>query len=131
MNKMFIVFGIVVVLGITLFWWGLKGDTASVSAPLPKEVVSVVDGKQIIEMKAKAGYFPMKVTAKAGMPTILRVHTSGTYDCSSALRVPSMNISKNLPPTGTTDIDLGSPSAGKLDGTCSMGMYPFEIDFQE
>lgn len=92
--------------------------------------VQVVDGKQIIEIKAKGGYFPMEITAEAGIPTILRVSTSGTFDCSSAIRIPSMDISKNLPSTGQTDIDLGTPEAGKLAGTCGMGMYPFEIDFQ-
>ncbi len=41
-----------------------------------------------------------------------------------------MGISKNLPQTGSTEIDLGSPQAGKLQGTCGMGMYPFAIDFK-
>ena len=92
--------------------------------------VSIVDGKQIIEINAKGGYSPLKSTAKANIPTILRVSTSGTFDCSSAVRIPSMGISKNLPPSGTTDIDLGSPKVSVLDGTCGMGMYPFKIEFQ-
>lgn len=92
--------------------------------------VSIVDGKQIIEISAKGGYSPIRSTAKANIPTILRVRTSGTFDCSSAVRIPSMGISKNLPPSGTTDIDLGNPKVSVLDGTCGMGMYPFQIDFQ-
>jgi uncharacterized protein len=92
--------------------------------------VFVADGKQIIEITAKGGYLPRKSVAKAGMPTILRFNTSGTFDCSSAVRIPSMNISKMLPQTGVTDIDIGSPTAATLRGTCGMGMYPFEIDFQ-
>lgn len=92
--------------------------------------VTVVDGKQIIEIRARGGYFPRESVAKAGLPTILRFDTNGTFDCSSSVRIPSMNISKLLPQTGTTDIDLGSPVASRLQGTCGMGMYPFEIDFQ-
>jgi plastocyanin domain-containing protein len=92
--------------------------------------VSIVDGKQIIEIKAKGGFLPRKSIAKAGIPTILRLNTAGTFDCSSSVRIPSLNISKNLPPSGTTDIDLGSPALGILNGACGMGMYPFEIDFQ-
>lgn len=92
--------------------------------------VSIVDGKQIIEISAKGGYSPMKSTAKANIPTILRVSTNGTFDCSSAVRIPTMGISQNLPPSGTIDIDLGSPKVSVLDGTCGMGMYPFQIDFQ-
>lgn len=92
--------------------------------------VAIVDGKQIIEIRAKGGYFPVKSTAKAGIPTIIRVKTSGTFDCSSLVRIPSMKISKILSSSGTEDIDIGTPNAGILRGTCGMGMYPFEINFQ-
>lgn len=91
--------------------------------------VSIVDGKQIIDLRAKGGYAPRSSFAKAGMPTILRVTTNGTFDCSSAIRIPSMNISRNLSATGIAEIDLGNPYAGTLNGTCGMGMYPFEIQF--
>lgn len=94
------------------------------------ENVSVVDGKQIIEIKAKGGYTPRISIAKANMPTTLRFDTNGTFDCSSSVRIPSMNITKALPQTGSTDIDLGNPKLGTLQGTCGMGMYPFQIEFQ-
>ncbi len=92
--------------------------------------VSVVDGKQIIEINAKGGYTPRKSFAKSGIPTILRFNTKGTFDCSSSVRIPSMNISKILPQSGVTDIDLGTQKTGTLNGSCGMGMYPFEIEFQ-
>ncbi|MDB5204709.1 MAG: hypothetical protein JWP09_737 [Candidatus Taylorbacteria bacterium] len=92
--------------------------------------VSVIDGKQIIEISAKGGYHPLKSTAKAGMPTVLRFDTNGTFDCSSSVRIPSMDISQTLPQTGTTDIDLGTPSVASIQGTCGMGMYRFQVDFQ-
>lgn len=96
----------------------------------PAHNVTVVDGKQIIEIKAKGGYQPLKSIAKAGLPTILRFDTNGTFDCSSSVRVPSLKISKTLPQTGVTDIDIGVGQAGTLQGMCGMGMYPFEVDFQ-
>ena len=92
--------------------------------------VSVVDGKQIIEINTKGGYSPKLSTAKAGMPTILRFKTNGTFDCSSSIRIPSMNISKLLPNTGTTDIDLGTQKLGTLSGTCGMGMFRFDVLFK-
>lgn len=92
--------------------------------------VTIVDGKQIIEISAKGGYQPRKSVAKAGIPTIIRFDTQGTFDCSSAVRIPSMNISKNLPQTGSTDIDIGSQQVATLQGTCGMGMYPFEVEFK-
>lgn len=92
--------------------------------------VTIVGGTQIIELTAKGGYQPLKSIAKAGIPTILRFDTQGTFDCSSSVRIPSMDISKILPNSGATDIDLGSPKVGTLQGLCGMGMYDFSIDFQ-
>jgi len=92
--------------------------------------VTVVGGTQIIEITAKGGYQPRKSVAKAGIPTIIRFNTNGTFDCSSSVRIPSMNISENLPQSGSIDIDIGSQQVATLQGTCGMGMYPFEIDFQ-
>lgn len=113
-------------------------NTSSAKVDAPKEVktveaqnnVSMVGDKQVIVLTAKGGYMPRKSVAKAGVPTILRVSTNGTFDCSSSIRIPALQLSKNLPPTGETDIDLGSPSAGLFAGSCGMGMYPFEIDFR-
>lgn len=92
--------------------------------------VSVVDGKQIIEITAKGGYQPRKSIAKAGIPTIIRFNTKGTFDCSSSIRIPSLDITKSLPQSGSTDIDIGSGKIGTLKGSCGMGMYPFEVEFQ-
>jgi plastocyanin domain-containing protein len=86
--------------------------------------------KQIIEITAKGGYSPDKTIAKAGVPTIIRVKTNNTFDCSSGLRIKSIGYSKNLPPTGITDIDVPAQTAGTtLKASCSMGMYNFSVQF--
>lgn len=92
--------------------------------------VSIVDGQQIVEILAKAGYTPRVSQVKAGLPTVLRVDTQGTFDCSSQIRVPNLDISRSLPPSGVTDIALGTLEPGVLQGTCGMGMYPFELNVQ-
>jgi plastocyanin domain-containing protein len=92
--------------------------------------VTVVDGTQIIEIDAKGGYLPRKSVAKAGLPTVIRFNTQATFDCSSSVRIPSLDISKVLPQTGSTDIDIGTQEVGPLQGSCGMGMYPFEVEFQ-
>ena len=91
--------------------------------------VAVKDNKQVIEIDAKGGYSPRKTLAKAGIPTIIRFKTSNTFDCSIAVRLPSKGVSKILPQTGSSDIDLGTSTVGQFYGTCGMGMYSFEIDF--
>jgi plastocyanin domain-containing protein len=93
--------------------------------------VSIVDGKQIIEIRAQGGYQPRSTVAKAGIPTVIRFSTDGTFDCSLAVRIPRLNVTRMLPSAGATDIDIGTQRAGKITGTCSMGMYTFEIIFTE
>ena len=87
-------------------------------------------GVQIVTIQAKGGYQPQRSQAKAGVPTTLRFATNGAFDCSSSVRIPSLGISKTLPSTGMTDIDVGQAQPGVLQGTCSMGMYRFDVDFK-
>ncbi|HEY4519839.1 MAG TPA: hypothetical protein VJH33_02275 [Candidatus Paceibacterota bacterium] len=92
--------------------------------------VSIVDGKQIIEIGAKGGYAPKVSVAKAGIPTILRVQTRGTFDCSSALVIPSVGYRENLPPSAVTDIEVPAQKSGStLQGLCAMGMFNFKVQF--
>jgi plastocyanin domain-containing protein len=95
-----------------------------------RQNVVMEEGVQIIEIDAKGGYLPRKSVAQAGIPTVLRFNTVNTFDCSAAVRIPSLDISKTLPQTGSTDIDIGTPEAGPFKGSCGMGMYPFEIEFE-
>ena len=92
--------------------------------------VSIVDGKQIIEISAKGGYSPKLTTAKAGLPTILKMKTQSTFDCSSSLFIPALNYRTNLIPSGTTDIEVSPQKSGTtLQGLCAMGMFGFKVKF--
>lgn len=108
----------------------ISGEKRKIMPSNPNNVTLTEDGKQVIEITAKGGYLPRLSIAKAGVPTIIRMNTKGTFDCSSVMRIPKLNISQNLPPSGVTDIDLGIQESGTLVGTCGMGMYPFEILFE-
>ncbi len=103
---------------------------ASGDSPPSTENVSIENGKQIIEVTARGKYYPRLTAAKAGIPTILRVKTKGTYDCTAALRVPNVGYEKMLPPTGVTDIELTAQNAeAVVQGICAMGMYNFKVRF--
>ena len=84
---------------------------------------------QVVTILARGGYFPNKVSAKAGINTVLRMKVGNSFDCSSSVRIDAINYNQRLNPGETTDIQLGVPSKGPLNGMCSMGMYGFEIDF--
>lgn len=118
------------ILGAAIIFSGGNDTAGPAKTATPVNNVNIVGGKQIVDLTARGGYSPKKSSAKAGIPTIVRFKTTGTFDCSAALSIPSLNVSQILPNTGTTDIDVGTPKVGILKGNCGMGMYPFEINFQ-
>lgn len=107
-----------------------QADTAPI-VPGMRDNVSIEAGTQVIDIVAKGGYAPKLTTAKADMPTVLRVKTEGTYDCSSAIRIPSLGYSNTMKATGITEVMVPPQKAGStLQGVCAMGMYSFSITFE-
>lgn len=133
MKKTIIALSLIIIAGvITIIFYREKPKTTSYQEKLEiSKNVYEESGKQIVEINAKGGYDPRYSVAQAETPTIIRVKTNSTFDCSSSLRIPSINYFKNLPPTGTTDIELPSQKPGStLKALCSMGMYNFSIQFK-
>jgi len=92
---------------------------------------ATTDGTQNLAVLAYGSYFPMSYTAKAGVPSVLRIYTNKTYDCSRAFLIPELKIRKNLPSSGIVEIPIPAKVKGEtLLGTCSMGMYTFTIKFE-
>lgn len=108
----------------------MLSDARPAPDPVLENNVSVVDGVQIVQINAKGGYVPERSVATSGIPTLVRFVTNGTFDCSSIVRIPSLDVTENLPASGSLDINIGTPEKGLFRGSCGMGMYPFEIDFQ-
>lgn len=122
-NRIIILTTVFLVLTFTYF----VGQKSSSPATTPIPPV-VVNGQQLIDLTAKGGYFPRDIIVKPGIPIKLRVITQNTFDCSSAFRIPKLNIFKGLPPSGITEFDLPALQSGEvLAGTCSMGMYRFNL----
>ena len=133
MNKMIIGSLIITVIAIGGILKLLRSDTGSAPTNSNGQTnVSIVDGKQIIEIKAKGGYAPRITTAKANIPTVINMQTNGTFDCSLALTVPAVGFRAMLPPSGTTPIEIPPQQPGTtIKGVCSMGMYNFAINFNK
>lgn len=119
-------------IGGSIYFVNSKDNVASDTSTrvVNADNVRVENGVQIVEINARGGYQPRRSLAQAGIPTVVRFNTKGTFDCSLSVRIPSLGISKFLPQTGSTDIDIGTGQIGTLQGSCGMGMYPFSIDFQ-
>ena len=124
---------VAVLIGVALVGgaFALSQKSGSTSEAPSENNVSIADGKQIVSIGAKGGFSPQLTHAKADMPTILRVETKGTFDCSSTLNIPSLSYQENLPPTGVTEIEIPPQKAGTIfEGLCGMGMYNFKIAFK-
>ena len=106
----------------------LNSDT---TLNVPINNVSIEGGKQIVNIVAKGGYSPKVSIVQADIPTIIRVETSGTFDCSMALAIPAIQYRAYLPRSGKTNIELPPQKAGTIiQGLCAMGMYNFQVKFQ-
>ncbi len=92
--------------------------------------VFIENGKQVIEIVAKGGFRPRVTQAKSGMPTVLRIKTNNTFDCSSTIVIPALQYRARLESSGITEVEIPMQPAGKnIRGICAMGMYGFNIQF--
>ena len=124
------IFAAAILIGGIIIFIGWDSNLSDTASSQTINNVSMLDGKQIITINAKGGYFPKTTNAKAGIATAIKVDTQGTFDCSSAITIPALGYRNNLPPSGETLIDVPPQNAGTtLRGLCSMGMYSFAITF--
>lgn len=125
-----------IIIGGVLFSRGVNTDNSAAAGVIQTGSAStgqavIEDGVQYVDITARGGYAPRVTKAKAGMPTVIRVQTENTYDCSSSLVVPDIGYQTSLPASGTTEITVpADKTQGTLRGLCAMAMYQFEIDFE-
>lgn len=74
------------------------------------------------------GYFPNRLTVKAGEPVTLDLTTSSNFSCTSVFTIPSLGINRSLPPTGNTQVTFTPTRRGPLVFSCGMGMFTGIID---
>lgn len=90
----------------------------------------IENGKQIIEIRAKGGYTPEETVAQADIPSVIKMKTQATFDCSASLLIPALGFRTFLPASGVTDVPVPAQKPGTtLTATCGMGMYSFRIQF--
>ena len=116
-----------VIIGGSIF---VTTGNSSSQETIPSPTATMIGGKQVIEIDAKGGYSPRVTLAKANTPTTIKIKTSGTFDCSSAVTIPKIGYRANLPSSGVTDIEIPPQKPGAtIQGLCAMGMYNFQVRF--
>jgi plastocyanin domain-containing protein len=107
-----------------------SGASAGPSAPAAPTAAVSTEGKQVFEIVVKEGYQPSEITAKAGVPVILKMKTQGTFDCSNVFTIPKLGLRMQLQPTGEALIEIPAQKAGdSVYGVCGMGMDTLVIKF--
>lgn len=135
MKNIFAIGGTALVVIIVVVFFVAKGknDGSATSNPANESAANAVtteNGTQIITIIAKGGYTPRTVTAKANMPTVIRMKSAGAFDCSASVVIPDLQFEKYLQPQKTAEVPVPlEKTQGTLKGLCSMGMYNFEIHF--
>ncbi len=82
-----------------------------------------VEGTETITMTQDGGgYNPTMLTVHAGSRVRWIVTSTNAYTCASALRIPSLGISKQLV-VGENVIEFVPQQVGEIPFSCSMGMY--------
>jgi len=130
------IIGLALALAVFGSVWLVVSKTNTPVPPMPAhpldlaKVSPTTEGKQIIEVLAKDGYQPSEITAKAGVPTILKMKTQATFDCSTEFTIPQLGVRVHLEPNGETAIEIPAQKAGdSIYGVCGMGMNKLEINF--
>jgi plastocyanin domain-containing protein len=120
------------VVGTIVIFSKSSSNAAETKGVISSEYVQLSSSNQIVSVTAKNGFSPSKVNAKADTPTILKVKTDRTYDCSNVINIPSLGISRSLPVSGITEIEIPPQSAGQtINATCSLGQYFLQVQFVE
>ncbi|OIO36897.1 MAG: hypothetical protein AUJ72_05520 [Candidatus Omnitrophica bacterium CG1_02_46_14] len=85
--------------------------------------VTLENGAQVVRMtEGNSGYSPRSFTIQKGIPVRWLINAQAPYSCASSLVVPSLNLRFNLKP-GQNVVEFTPTQAGRINFSCSMGMY--------
>lgn len=105
-------------------------NSGSSSTDQSSTPVQIIDGKQIVKMKASGyTYSPNKFTIVAGVPVEWQIDGGGAEGCGKVVVMPSLGTSKYLLPEGITTINFTPTQTGTILFNCPMGMMTRGSEF--
>ena len=96
-----------------------NGQTGAAATPRP----TLPAVQELRTYQDANGYGPADATILAGIPTRWIIDSRSSETCAAFIVVPDLGIQNYLDPGDGNVIELPALKAGKLDYTCSMGMY--------
>ncbi len=83
----------------------------------------IENGQQIVKMtETNSGYSPNEFTVKKGVPVRWVIDAQAPYSCASSIIMSKFGIRKYLE-AGENIIEFTPTETGRVDFSCSMGMY--------
>ena len=130
---------------IAVSLWTLNGGLVMAGSPITAQKVlagaecalTVCKSEEVVNQEAtdevtisflNNRYETDKKVVKAGSKIKLNLVNKAGYGCIQAFTIPALNISKVVQPGKTQTLEVTVPDkAGKLDFSCSMGMYTGQL----
>lgn len=98
----------------------LKNTTAAIGNI---NLAPIENGQQIVKMtETNSGYSPNEFTVKNGVPVRWIIDAQAPYSCAASIVMSKYNIRKFLQ-AGENIIEFTPTETGRVDFSCSMGMY--------
>lgn len=103
------------------------------SAPISQTEVLENVALQKIEIKISDsnGYSPSLIRLKNGVPVEITLTNDGARGCIRSFVIPDLNKKAIVPTSGSTTITFTPTKVGKINFTCSMGMYNGQFIVEE
>lgn len=103
------------------------------TTPVVKTEISENASVQKAEIKINdsSGYSPSKIRLKKGVPAEITLTNDGARGCIRSFVVPDLNLRQIVPSSGSTTIRFTPTKVGKINFTCSMGMYNGQFIVEE
>jgi plastocyanin domain-containing protein len=107
-----------------------KGSGASAASsakaddkPAAASTVPLPPGARRVEVTAsKEGYTPSSIDMKKGETVVLRFTRKTKSECLSLVRIPKLNVTKELPVGEPVDVVVKADEAGDIGFQCGMNM---------
>lgn len=99
------------------------GSFTRKNSTIEAAIAPIENGAQIVRMKVTGlEYVPSRFAVRQGVPVEWRIDGSGAQGCAQVITVPSLGITKYLPPNKETVIRFTPQETGDISFSCSMGM---------
>jgi plastocyanin domain-containing protein len=102
---------------------GCKGSETPAAPPALPTTATAQAGGTVPVLVDGDGYHPAEVRAPAGARITLAFRRTTDECCGQQLRIPSMQLQRDLPLNVTVPIEVTVPASGALAFTCGMNMY--------